>query len=206
MIIRVFIISSLIYGSIFGDLYKRGKRVANILCDKKKLKEIKVSKEALLDSGVCKDMSSKNLKALMIYLKAKNKTASKENINIPKDAKCPVCGMFVAKYPKWISMIVLKNGKILYFDGVKDLMKFYLDPKRFKAKKLPVKRVIVKDYYSLNQIDAKDAYFVLGSNVYGPMGEELIAFKDLKDAKEFKIDHEGKVIKRFFEIEQKDLY
>ena len=27
------------------------------------------------------------------------------SLTIPKDAKCPVCGMFVAKYEKWIATI-----------------------------------------------------------------------------------------------------
>ena len=41
--------------------------------------------------------------------------------------KCPVCGMFVAKYPDFVDQIVFKDGTHAFFDGVKDMMKYYLD-------------------------------------------------------------------------------
>ena len=34
---------------------------------------------------------------------------------------CPVCGMFVAKYPEWIAAVVFKDGHAHYFDGAKDM-------------------------------------------------------------------------------------
>ncbi len=132
-------------------------------------------------------------------------TAQQAKITPPKDAKCPVCGMWVAKYPKWIAMIDLGKEK-LYFDGVKDMMKFYLDPKRFKHQKEKVLGVWVTDYYTLKTIDAHKAYFVTGSNVYGPMGEELIPFTTKTDAQEFLHDHHGKAIVTFSEITPKLLY
>jgi copper chaperone NosL len=33
----------------------------------------------------------------------------------PRD-KCPVCGMFVAKYPDFLAQIVFKDGSALFFD------------------------------------------------------------------------------------------
>ena len=45
-------------------------------------------------------------------------------IEVPEDAKCPVCGMFVSKYPKWVAQIKIKMDIYHYFDGVKDMMKF----------------------------------------------------------------------------------
>jgi hypothetical protein len=36
----------------------------------------------------------------------------------PKD-KCPVCGMFVAKYPDWVAALVFSDGSTVFFDGVK---------------------------------------------------------------------------------------
>jgi len=58
----------------------------------------------------------------------------------------------------------------------------------------------VRDYYALKQIDAKSAWFVLGSDVYGPMGHELIPFAREAEAKEFMRDHKGKRIVRFNEV------
>ena len=31
-------------------------------------------------------------------------------VTIKKTDRCPVCGMFVYKYPKWVARIVMKNG------------------------------------------------------------------------------------------------
>lgn len=42
--------------------------------------------------------------------------------------------------------------------------------------------------------------FVIGSNVMGPMGDELIPFKDENSANEFSKDHFGKKIVKFNEI------
>ena len=40
---------------------------------------------------------------------------------------CPVCGMFVAKYPEWIATIVFGDGTAVHFDGAKDMFKYLLD-------------------------------------------------------------------------------
>ena len=38
----------------------------------------------------------------------------------PKD-KCPVCGMFVAKYPDFVAQVIFQDGSYAVFDGAKDL-------------------------------------------------------------------------------------
>ncbi len=118
--------------------------------------------------------------------------------------KCPVCGMFVKKYPSWVAMARLRDGRYLYFDGAKDLFRYLQAPVKYRPSPTtpPVEQALVKDYYSLQVIDAKQAYFVMGSDVYGPMGHELIPFAKLPDAQEFQRDHHGKRIIRFHEINQ----
>lgn len=119
----------------------------------------------------------------------------------PKD-KCPVCGMFVSKYHDFIAQLSLRDGTKLYFDGAKDLFKFRLDMQRYlpgKSEK-EIVAVYVKEYYSLSPVDALKAYYVLGSDVYGPMGKELIPFREKKEAQEFMKDHRGKRIVRFDEV------
>jgi nitrous oxide reductase accessory protein NosL len=49
-------------------------------------------------------------------------------------------------------------------------------------------------------IDAKTAFFVIGSDVYGPMGKELIPFETEADASEFMQDHKGDRIIKFEHI------
>lgn len=122
---------------------------------------------------------------------------------LPKD-RCPVCGMFVAKYPDWLAAILFKDGTYAVFDGVKDMMKYYLNLKRYNpSKKISdIESIRVTDYYRLEPIDGVKAFYVIGSNVYGPMGKELIPFETEEDTKEFMIDHIGKGLLRFQEISQ----
>lgn len=121
---------------------------------------------------------------------------------VPPNAKCPVCGMFVSKYPDWTATASFKDGTTHYFDGPKDLLTYYLEPTRYARgrRQADIASMTVKEYYSLGMIDPRGAFFVLGSDVYGPMGSELIPFKTQKDAMAFKIDHKGKRIIRFNEI------
>jgi copper chaperone NosL len=117
-------------------------------------------------------------------------------------AKCPVCGMFVAKYPYWTASLTFKDASIFYFDGPKDLFKYYLNPARYGStgKQADVAAIHVKDYYSLAFIDGRLAYFVVGSDVSGPMGRELVPFARKGDAEGFLKDHGGGKIVRFSEF------
>jgi copper chaperone NosL len=116
--------------------------------------------------------------------------------------KCPVCGMFVAKYPDFVDQIVFKDGSHAFFDGVKDMMKYYFDlPKYNPGKtKADIAAILVTDYYSLKLVDGLKAWYVAGSDVYGPMGKELMPFKDEAAAKEFNVDHKGTAILSFQDI------
>jgi copper chaperone NosL len=116
--------------------------------------------------------------------------------------KCPVCGMFVFKYPDWVATLAFKDGTLRYFDGPKDLFKFLLDLKQYAPGKgqADVDRFFVTDYYAVRQIDGRAAYYVVGSNVYGPMGKELIPFEKETEAREFLKDHGGKNVLRYKEI------
>ncbi len=126
-------------------------------------------------------------------------------ITMPKPAardKCPVCGMFVARYPDWLAAVRLRDGSHVYFDGAKDLFKYLHDPKKYgPARKAEDFQVIaVMDYYELAWIDARHAWYVLGSDVYGPMGKELIPLAKETDAQEFMKDHKGLKIVRFGDV------
>jgi len=125
-------------------------------------------------------------------------------IGMPKPAardKCPVCGMFVAKYPDWLAAVRLRDGSHVYFDGAKDLFKYLHDPKKYDPARKPadIETIAVMDYYGLAWIDARKAWYVLGSDVYGPMGRELIPLEKEADAQEFMKDHKGERIIRFSE-------
>jgi copper chaperone NosL len=128
--------------------------------------------------------------------------AQKPGSPVPKEAKCPVCGMLVAKYPNWNASVGYRDGTTAYFDGPKDLFNYYLNPQKYDPakKRADIVSITVKDYYSLASIDARQAYFVVGSNVLGPMGKELIPFARKADADAFLADHQGRRELRFSEV------
>jgi nitrous oxide reductase accessory protein NosL len=128
--------------------------------------------------------------------------AEKKPVAPTSKDKCPVCGMFVAKYPDWLSQIIFKDGTTFFFDGPKDMFKFYFNLQRYSPKKKieDIDALYVTDYYSLLPIDGVAAFYVIGSDVYGPMGRELIPFGKNQEALEFKRDHKGKEILKFQDI------
>jgi len=118
------------------------------------------------------------------------------------DSVCPVCGMFVAKYPEWIATVVYADGHAHYFDGAKDMFKFLADPKRYVPGHKPedVRMVAVTDYYTVEPMAARAAWYVIGSDILGPMGHELVPLASEAEAKDFLRDHQGKAILRFEQV------
>jgi len=121
--------------------------------------------------------------------------------------KCPVCGMFVNKYPDWVATVTLNDSTTLFFDGAKDFFTWYHNMQKFtpSKKQADITAISVNDYYSLKPVDARKAHFVIGSDVYGPMGKELVPFEKLADAYAFLKDHKGKLVLRFTDVNQRVL-
>jgi nitrous oxide reductase accessory protein NosL len=121
--------------------------------------------------------------------------------------KCPVCGMFVAPYSEWVAQIVFNDGSYTVFDGAKDMFRYYFDMERYAGGKGhgDIAEIYVTDYYTTKILPASDAYFVLGSDVAGPMGEELVPVMGEREARIFMTDHGGKRLLRFGEVTASDL-
>jgi copper chaperone NosL len=111
----------------------------------------------------------------------------------PKDL-CPVCGMLVSKYPNWTAIVTWKDGHTHFFDGAKDLFKFLHDLPKYAPghRKEDIAGIYVTDFYNLERINARKAVFVVGSDVLGPMGHELVPLTNKADADDFLKDHKGK--------------
>ena len=115
---------------------------------------------------------------------------------------CAVCGMHVADFPDWAASVSFKDGTLAWFDGPKDLFTYLLNLKRYAPKRNPsdIAGIQVKDYYGLKPIDGQTAFYVLGSNIMGPMGKELVPFASEDGAKDFLKDHRGRRILTFQEV------
>jgi nitrous oxide reductase accessory protein NosL len=182
-------------------VYPMGKKIFTKMCqpniDADKYAQINQLKAAIKTQKLCRPLKEKQLQALSLYLWEVKRLGGSNvvagHIRVTKDEKCPVCGMFVYKYPKWAAQIYY-GEKHLSFDGVKDLMKYYFEHKE------GISKILVTDYYSQKAIDATKAYYVLGSDIYGPMGNELIPFEHKSDAKTFYMDHKGREVVAFDKI------
>ncbi len=206
---RVFVLLILLYSMLFAmpnyslaqkekKLYPLGKRILQHKCAF--VKEKHFESLAALEHYVhehCTLGEERYYDALALYVWERSNTHSKHPLprfEYTKKDKCPVCGMFVYKYPAWVTMSVDKKGNRHYFDGIKDQLKYYFEHPRDGV------RLYAKEYYTKKTIELHNAFFVIGSDVYGPMGDELIAFDSLLKAQRFMEDHKGKRIVRFSDL------
>ncbi len=208
--ILLFAADNRISAAKYARLVAKGEKIALRICDPHKLPGIEEGEDnaaiekALEASGACPALSPGKRGALVAFLRAGGviEHQGTKRLDVPEGAKCPVCGMFVSKYPKWAAEMVVA-GKKHYFDGVKDMMKYYFFDGDFPYDRSKIEAMKVTDFYTLEPVDARKAWYVLGSNVYGPMGNELVPFKDEASAKNFLRDHKGERIVRFNEITPK---
>lgn len=140
--------------------------------------------------------------ATLLLLTAVAVAAGKGYVKPADRDKCPVCGMFVAKYPDWLAEAAFRDGSYAVFDGPKDMFKYLADLKKYAParRQADIEALYVMDYYSVKPIDGFTAFYVTGSDVYGPMGSEFIPFEKEADAREFQKDHRGKRILRYKDI------
>ena len=182
---------------------QKGERIARVMCEASKLPDagntMKETMQRIKTSGACSSLSISKLEAVAYFVSNGSKENHGHYIKVPHDAKCPVCGMHVSKYPKWAASVYIEK-KQLFFDGVKDMMKYIIFDGDFVYNRKYITKISVSNYYTLEVIPAKEAFYVLDSDVFGPMGHELIPFKTYKSAKAFKEEHHGKAIARFNEI------
>ncbi len=192
----------------YEKIIKKGKKIAHLVCDEKKLSQIKATKRVDIYLEIerlkpCLSLHKRDIEALSYFLSSKDVEIHKiYTIKVAKDSKCPVCGMFIEKYPKWVAYMKI-NKRDFYFDGVKDMMKYYIFDVDFPYNRDNIKDIKVTDFYTLKEIDAKEAFYVIGSDIYGPMGDELIPFEREKEAKNFIKEHNGDKILKFKEITPK---
>jgi len=121
-----------------------------------------------------------------------------------KKTECVVRHIKVYKNPKWVSKIELQNGKKLFFSTPKSMFEFYFRPGKWfdigVKDESDFKDIIITDYSSLKLIDAKKAFYVYGSNVTSPAGDDLVAFETKQAAQSFAKIHNGKRVMSFSKV------
>lgn len=116
---------------------------------------------------------------------------------IPADARCAVCGMYPARFPRWAAQLIFADGTAHFFDSPVDLFMFLADPRRFGSTRDAGEGAAryVANFDDGRWLDARTASFVLGSSIRGPMrGPDLPAFADAAAAQAFIARHGGRLL------------
>lgn len=117
--------------------------------------------------------------------------------SIPADARCPICGMYPARTPRWAAQIIFKDGASHFFDSPIDLFVFLQRIDRYNKRYVQEDIAVsfVTDFDSGQWIEAQHAFFVQGSITMGPMrGADLPAFSTREAAAVFSRNQRGKVL------------
>ncbi|MBZ0091691.1 MAG: nitrous oxide reductase accessory protein NosL [Sulfuricellaceae bacterium] len=119
-----------------------------------------------------------------------------------KTAACALDGMLLMDYPGPKGQIQYDKGETDFFCDTVEMLSIYLRPEQQKR----VKGIFTQDMGKADWknpvghwIDAKSAYYVLGSTRQGSMGPTLASFANVADADAFAKQYGGKVL-RFKEI------
>lgn len=116
---------------------------------------------------------------------------------VPADARCPVCGMFPARTPRWAAQVIYRDGDVHFFDSPLSLHLFLAEVPRYASGRgrADVAVQYVTDTAGGGWIDAQGAYYVHGSSEAGPMrAGNLPAFATLASAQAFAASRGGRVI------------
>jgi nitrous oxide reductase accessory protein NosL len=112
---------------------------------------------------------------------------------IPADVTCGKCGMFPANYPQWQAQVIFDDNSMTPFDGCKCMFGYMFNMEKFDPAhtREQIAAVWVRDFDSGEWTDGRQAHYVVGSEVMGPMGKELIPFADAAAAQAFQQEHGG---------------
>jgi len=125
-------------------------------------------------------------------------------ITYSKNQTCLIRQFKLYQYPSWVAKTTTKQNKDAYFSSPKSMFEYYYNPIKWTSlgaiSSSDIKNVYVTDFKNLDKINAKDAYYVYGSNIISPAGDDLVPFLSKADAQNFSKKHNGKRILKFEEV------
>lgn len=118
----------------------------------------------------------------------------------PADTRCPVCGMYPARYPRWAAQVIYNDHHAHFFDSPVDLLQFLRNVQRHRP---GYSRADILSIWVSNAraeappqwLRAESAWFVHGANVVGPMRTpDLPAFASQTEAEAFIRERGGQML------------
>ncbi|MFV0680155.1 nitrous oxide reductase accessory protein NosL [Ottowia sp.] len=116
---------------------------------------------------------------------------------IPAGARCPVCGMYPARGPRWAAQVLYRDGHVHFFDSPIDLFQFLPEVTRHSPghTAADILSTWVTDAHSGQWVAAEKAWLVHGSDALGPMRMgDLPAFASRDEAAAFAKQRGGQVL------------
>jgi copper chaperone NosL len=138
-------------------------------------------------------------------------TATAKVMDLPDGAKldtsteCPICHMSIEHGVPGPAAVVFKDGKVVGFDGAGDMFRYVLDPTKYGFDAANIKNTYVTDYTTKKFVEAKNAFYVLGSDVQASMGSEVVPFSKKEDAEKFNTEHKGQKVVAYTGVAAADL-
>lgn len=119
-------------------------------------------------------------------------------VEIDRTTSCALDGMILMDYPGPKAQIQYDKGEPDFFCDTMEMFSIYLRPEQKKR----ITALFTQDMGKTpwenptgNWIDAKSAYYVLGSKKLGSMGPTLASFARMEDAQAFAKQFGGKILK-----------
>ena len=90
---------------------------------------------------------------------------------IPEHARCPVCGMFPARQPRWAAQVIFSNGDVQYLDSPLSLFLYLQNVPRYTVGQQAsrILAMYATDLETGAWVPAQQAVYVHGSRTLGPM-------------------------------------
>lgn len=104
----------------------------------------------------------------------------------PDPSRCARCGMRVDLAPEFRAGATDRDGREVAFDAPKCLFRWMKSPAGEGARD-----PWVTEYYGQSRQPVDEVVFVVGSDVVGPMGHDLVPVGDRDAADRFLGDHDG---------------
>lgn len=117
---------------------------------------------------------------------------------IPAVARCPVCGMFPARQPRWAAQVIHSDGRAHFLDSPLSLFHYLRQLPRFARgyTRAGVAAIYVADQLDGRWLPAAQAVYVHGSARLGPMRQgNLPALADEASARRFAALHGGALMR-----------
>lgn len=116
--------------------------------------------------------------------------------------RCPITGRQLPPESRWTAAVTLRDGRSYYILSPRSLVRAYLHPRdAFRVADVKeLTRLIVTDYATGKPLDARQAHFVLGTKIRGPLGPDLVPAADADAAARLQREHPGSRVARLQEL------